>query len=64
MCLNSYWTLQACQSSMELHRHDGLRWGMLVTDKACQLRWVSDEACQGLQSGTSVSDGSPIGLRY
>ena len=54
MCLNSYWTLQACQSSMELHRHDGLRWGMLV----------SDQACQSLMKHVKVSDGCLIYLQW
>ena len=36
MCLNSDWTPQACWSPMGLHRHVGLRWGLLVSDGVCQ----------------------------
>ena len=39
---------------IELCRQVGLRWGMPVSDEACQgLRGVSDQTCR-----------SPIGLRW
>ena len=59
MFLNSECTLQACWSPMGLHRHVGLRWGMLVSDGAFGFP-------MGLRSGMSVADESPIrhvGLR-
>ena len=62
MCLNSDWTPQACQSQMGLHRHVGLRWGMLNSDwsliRHVGFRWSMSRAPMGLRSGMSVSDGS------
>ena len=61
---------EACQSPIR-HVGHGLRW---VFDEACRspirhagLRLVSCQACwspMGLWSDMSVSDGSPIGLRW
>ena len=42
------------ESPNRLRRHVGLRWDMSV----------SDEACLGLRSGKSVSDRSPMVLRW
>ena len=61
--LDSDWTPQACWSSMGLHKHDDLRWGMSVSDGVCR----SPMECVGFQWSMSISNESPIrhvGLRW